>query len=86
MFLKALRLFPEQSMERALLKVERIRDGLTSAQRLRDENINVKLTASFGIATFPHDAKDKRGLLVETDRFMYQSKERGKNQMSRRER
>jgi GGDEF domain-containing protein len=72
-FLKALRPLPEQSKERAPLRIGRIRDGLTSVQLLRNENINVKLTASFGIATFAHDAKDKRGILVEGDQFMYRA-------------
>ena len=42
----------------------------------------MQLTASFGLATFPHDAQDKRGLLAAADHCLFRSKENGKNQIS----
>ena len=53
--------------------------GLTSCPK---EGLNVHVTASFGLATFPHDAKDKHELLAEADRCLFQSKAAGKNRIS----
>jgi diguanylate cyclase (GGDEF)-like protein len=72
-------ILPGQDKAEALKKVERMKEGIASTPFLQDEKINVKLTASFGLATYPHDAKDKRELLAAADRCLFQSKERGKN-------
>ena len=60
----------------------RIREGLISTPYLQEENINVHLTASMGLVTFPHDAKDKKELLAAADQCLFQSKERGKNRIT----
>ncbi len=39
----------------------------------------VKLTASIGIATFPHDATEKESLISRSDSALYEAKRRGKN-------
>ncbi len=75
-------ILPGQDKAEALKKVERMKEGIASTPFLQDENINVKVTASFGLATYPQDAKDKRELLASADRCLFQSKERGKNRIT----
>ena len=75
-------ILPGQNQSEALKKVERIKEGIASTAFLQDEKINAKVTASFGLATFPGDAKDKRELLAAADRCLFQSKERGKNRIT----
>jgi diguanylate cyclase (GGDEF)-like protein len=67
-------ILPRQSKEEALLKVARMKQAIVSTPFLHKEGISARLTASFGLASFPHDAKDKRGLLAEADRCLFQSK------------
>ncbi len=73
---------PRQTKEQALVKVEAMRHVLCSTVFLDKENINVRLSASFGLATYPEDARDKRELLAEADRCLFQSKTAGKNQIT----
>jgi GGDEF domain-containing protein len=49
---------------------------------LQKEKINAHVTASFGLATFPHDAIDKRELLAAADGCLFRSKADGKNRIS----
>lgn len=39
------------------------------------------VTASFGVATFPEDAEDKRSLLAQADQCLFESKDHGKNRI-----
>lgn len=75
-------ILPGQDKEQALNKIERVKEGLTSTRYLLEEGIDLKVTASFGLATFPHDAKDKKELLAAADDCLFQSKARGKNRIS----
>ncbi len=75
-------IMPNQHREQALAKAEKMKAGFATARFLREEKIDEKLSASFGVATFPEDAADKESLLREADRYMYESKYRGKNQIS----
>jgi diguanylate cyclase (GGDEF)-like protein len=72
---------PRQDKVQALEKVRRLKRALTDTPFLQKESIFERLTASFGLATFPHDAHDKRGLLAEADRCLFQSKASGKNRI-----
>jgi diguanylate cyclase (GGDEF)-like protein len=75
-------ILPAQEREAALAKVERIKAGLASTAYLQEEHLKVRVTASFGLATFPQDARDKKELLAAADRCLFQSKARGKNTIS----
>jgi diguanylate cyclase (GGDEF)-like protein len=75
-------ILPRQNKERALEKVQRMRRALLSTPFLEKEKINVHVTASFGLATFPHDATDKRELLAAADDCLFRSKADGKNRIS----
>jgi diguanylate cyclase (GGDEF)-like protein len=72
-------LLPGRNQARALALVRQMRQSLKEAQFLPEEGLNLKLTASFGIATLPQDARDKETLLLIADRAMYGSKGRGKD-------
>jgi diguanylate cyclase (GGDEF)-like protein len=78
-------ILPRQTKEEALVKVGRMKKAITSTAFLQKENVYAKLTASFGLASFPQDAKDKRGLLAEADRRLFHSKSGGKNRITAEE-
>jgi diguanylate cyclase (GGDEF)-like protein len=75
-------ILPYQEREAALAKVERIKEGVAATAYLQEERLNVRVTASFGLATFPQDARDKKELLAAADRCLFQSKASGKNTIS----
>lgn len=77
-------ILPDQDNAAALPKVETIKSGINSTRYLQQEGINVRVTASFGLATFPDDAADKTQLLKEADQCLFQSKKMGKNRISSR--
>jgi len=56
-----------------------MRRALNDFSFLAEEGLKVKLTASFGIATLPQDARDKETLLRIADRAMFGGKDRGKD-------
>lgn len=75
-------ILPRQNESKALEKVRRLRHMLTHTAFLHKEHLNVRLTASFGLATFPHSAHNKHELLAEADRCLFRSKTSGKNRIS----
>ena len=72
-------LLPHRSQEEALDLVRRLRRALNRTRFLRNEGIDLNLTASYGIATLPEDARDRETLLMIADRAMFCSKGRGKD-------
>ena len=72
-------LMPQTSQEEALAVVRKLRRAINSAIFLQKEAINLGLTASYGIATLPQDARDRETLLRIADRAMFRSKGRGKD-------
>jgi two-component system cell cycle response regulator len=75
-------ILPRQDKETATRKVQRMRHAITTTPFLHKEGIDVRVTASFGLATYPHDASDKRELLAEADNCLFCSKAEGKNRIS----
>jgi diguanylate cyclase (GGDEF)-like protein len=73
---------PGQDKKAALNKVKTIRKSLAESTFLKDEGLQIKLTASFGIANYPHDAANQRELLHIADNSMYQSKALGKDSIT----
>jgi diguanylate cyclase (GGDEF)-like protein len=73
---------PRQTKEEAVGKVERMKQAITSTPFLQKENINARLTASFGLAAYPEDAIDKHQLLAEADRCLFESKAAGKDRIT----
>jgi diguanylate cyclase (GGDEF)-like protein len=75
-------ILPRQNKGQALAKVQRMKRALIRTPFLHKEKINAHVTASFGLATFPHDAGDKRELLAAADDCLFRSKADGKNRIS----
>ncbi|MBT5927201.1 MAG: GGDEF domain-containing protein [Verrucomicrobia bacterium] len=74
-------ILPRQSKEEAIRKTVRIKEAVATTPYLQKESIDLHITASFGIATFPEDAKDKRSLLAQADQCLFESKDHGKNRI-----
>jgi diguanylate cyclase (GGDEF)-like protein len=72
-------LLPDRNQAQALALVRQMRRAIKKTTFLSEEGLNLNLTASFGIATLPQDARDKENLLIIADRAMYGSKGRGKD-------
>jgi len=72
-------LMPQTPQAEALEVVRRLRRTINSSFFLQEEGINLRLTASYGIATLPQDAQDRETLLRIADRAMFRSKGRGKD-------
>jgi len=70
---------PGQDKAIAFDTVQNIHAALNDAVFLEEDGHHVKVSASFGIANYPEDAQDLKGLLLSADISMYQSKDRGKN-------
>lgn len=75
-------LLPQTSKHNALTVVRRLRDLLNSTVFLDDEGLNVKVTASFGVASFPADARTRRDLLHLADEAMYLVKNTSRNNIA----
>ena len=70
---------PGFDREQAVLKAEEIRSHVASTSYLLEQGLEVRLTATFGIAVFPEDASDPTGLLASADKALFAGKKRGKN-------
>lgn len=71
---------PEVNQEGAAVVAERIRKNLTQ-EIIHHEDIQITVTASFGIAAFPEDAHNQQQLLDLADKALYLSKRLGRNQV-----
>jgi diguanylate cyclase (GGDEF)-like protein len=74
-------LMPRRSRQDALEITRRLRLSLNQAAFLQDEGLSIKVTASYGIATLPEDARDREKLLLIADRAMFDSKGRGRDRI-----
>ena len=70
---------PRSGKNEALEFAERLRERLNSRDFLSDERLDLRITASFGVATYPEDAKDESELLKLADAAMYEAKESTRN-------
>ncbi|MFA5110508.1 MAG: sensor domain-containing diguanylate cyclase [Desulfobaccales bacterium] len=74
-------LMPRRSQSEALEVTRRLRQTLNQAAFLQDEGLQIKVTASYGIATVPEDAQDREQLLLIADKAMFGSKARGRDRI-----
>jgi diguanylate cyclase (GGDEF)-like protein len=72
-------ILPETAREGALMVAERIRDRIAAHSFLTADLLDVRLTASVGIATLPDVAASAEELMQAADRAMYKVKVSGKN-------
>lgn len=70
---------PDCDQAQALRKASEICDKMRDSVYVLDQKIEVRLTASFGVATFPKDAKDIDALLAAADQTLFSVKGNGKN-------
>jgi diguanylate cyclase (GGDEF)-like protein len=64
-------LLPQTSKENACRVARRLHALMKNTAWLKDEGLNVRITASVGVASFPVDSADKAGLLHLADEAMY---------------
>jgi diguanylate cyclase (GGDEF)-like protein len=71
-------ILPQANVEGALIVAERLR------KRIEQTEVPAygRMTASFGIATFPVHASSRETLIVSADRALYYSKDAGRNRVS----
>jgi diguanylate cyclase (GGDEF)-like protein len=72
-------LLTETTLEGGSVLAERLRETIARL-RIRVDGKTVRVTASFGVATFPETASGK-SLLLEADRALYRAKALGKNRV-----
>ena len=72
-------ILPQTGAAGALTIAERIRTLIAERVFLTDLNIEVRLTASFGVSTFPDHGQTREDLIQRADQAMYLVKDRGKN-------
>jgi diguanylate cyclase (GGDEF)-like protein/PAS domain S-box-containing protein len=70
---------PDHPKEQALQKVNEIRGRIKSTAYLKNQGLELYMSASFGVATFPDDADDSEGLLALADEAMFRIKSLGKD-------
>lgn len=75
-------ILPRQVKSEALIKVARMKEAILATPFLHKEGIDAALTASFGLASYPEDARNKHQLLTQADRCLFQSKTDGKNRIT----
>jgi diguanylate cyclase (GGDEF)-like protein len=74
---------PNTGTEQAYQLAESIRKGIEACQRLEGEDVDLsRVTASVGVASFPHHAADAESLFRRADDAMYAAKAAGKNRVA----
>lgn len=76
---------PETAAEGALRVAHRLRRAVRSHHFLAAEGLVVTLTASFGVATFPHDGSSQEELIRTADQAMYRVKTHTRDGVAARE-
>jgi diguanylate cyclase (GGDEF)-like protein len=70
---------PETPPSGALVIAERIRKAIEQHCFLAEQGLSARISASFGIASYPDHALTPEGLIQKADQAMYRVKERDKN-------
>ncbi|MBI5970704.1 MAG: diguanylate cyclase [Deltaproteobacteria bacterium] len=63
----------------SLRVAERIRSSIEDKTFLEEDGLNVRITASIGVATYPIHTRDKKELLQMADKAMYRAKDISRN-------
>ena len=72
-------LLPQTAKKNSLMVVRRLKDLLNSKVFFTDEGLNIMVTASFGVASFPNDGRTRKELLRMADEAMYLVKNTTRN-------
>lgn len=70
---------PQTTLTNAMNIAERLRRSVEKSTFLVPQGLNLKLTASFGVASYPESAHSKEELLKIADESMYRVKNRSRN-------
>ena len=70
---------PGSNQSQAVAMASSIQSQMNNTTYLREQGLDVKLYASFGIGTFPDHATDVTSLLAAADRILFTIKGKGKN-------
>ncbi len=70
---------PETDQEQAMAVANRVRKSLTATPFVIDGNVEISITASFGIAAYPTHGLSKDDLIRQADAAMYRVKSTTKN-------
>jgi len=72
-------ILPNTDQDQSIMVANRIARSISSAPLTIDANLQVTITASFGIATYPTHAITKENLIRQADAAMYRVKSTTKN-------
>ena len=72
-------ILPQTDQDQAMAVANRVRKAMTATSFTLDPNIEISITASFGIATYPTHAMTKEDLVRQADAAMYRVKATTKN-------
>jgi diguanylate cyclase (GGDEF)-like protein len=75
-------LMPGVGKEEAIEITKRFYNGLRETPFLETDGIGLRLTGSFGLATFPEDGGSVHAMLQASDRMMYAVKNAGRDKVS----
>jgi diguanylate cyclase (GGDEF)-like protein len=64
-------LLPQTGKDSGLVVGKRLRDGFRNSTFLHDENLNINVRCSIGMATYPEDAKSAHEIIRQADEMMY---------------
>jgi diguanylate cyclase (GGDEF)-like protein len=70
---------PESALGQAMFVSDRIRETIEKQVFTGGRRLRLRLTASFGVATFPQHAQSPQQLIATADSAMYEAKAAGKN-------
>ncbi|NIK01774.1 diguanylate cyclase [Xanthomonas cannabis] len=74
-------ILPEVDLPVACMMAEKLRAGIEALQVMADGVSLPKITASFGVASFPEHAGNAAQLLRRADEALYRAKQAGRNQV-----
>ncbi len=75
-------LLPQTGKDAALVVARRLRDVFRGSQFLNEENLNLNIRASMGVATYPEDAKTAHEIIRQADEMMYMVKNTTRDNIS----
>jgi diguanylate cyclase (GGDEF)-like protein len=75
-------LLPQTPKRSAINVARRLHQLIARHTFLEEEGLNIKITASLGIASFPDDAQNKEDLIRLADQAMYMVKENHRNNIA----
>jgi diguanylate cyclase (GGDEF)-like protein len=70
---------PQTILNNAAIIAERIRKSIEGYHFLKTEGLDIRITSSFGVASYPESAKNKEELMRLADEAMYNVKNRTRN-------